>query len=54
MRTLIRTLALRFHGERATAVEYGPMIALIAMAIFGTVYRLGPDTAFDEVAASLG
>ena len=57
MKTVIRTLALRFHGERgATAVEYGLMIALIAMAIFGGVYLLGPnlDAVFDEVANSLG
>ena len=56
METVIRTLAQRFHAERgATAVEYGLMIALIAMAIFGTVYLLGPnlDAAFDEVANSL-
>ena len=39
----------------ATAVEYGLMIALIAMAIFGTVYLLGPnlDAVFDEAANSL-
>ena len=56
MQTLIRTLALTFHGERgATAVEYGLIIALIAMAIFGTVYLLGPnlDAVFDEAANSL-
>ena len=57
MKAVIRTLVLRFHGERgATAVEYGLMIALIAMAIFGGVYLLGPnlDAVFDEVANSLG
>ena len=53
---MIRTLALRFHGERgATAVEYGLIIALIAMANFGTVYLLGPnlDAVFDDAANSL-
>lgn len=41
------------HG--ATAVEYGLMVALIAMAIFGGVYLMGPalEAIFDEVAASL-
>ena len=41
------------HG--ATAVEYGLMLALIAMVIFGGVYLLGPalDAVFDTVAASL-
>ena len=44
---------MRFLGERgATGVEYGLMLALIAMAMFGTLYVLGPnlDAAFDEVA----
>jgi pilus assembly protein Flp/PilA len=57
MKTLIRSLALRLQGERgATAVEYGLMVALIAMAIFGGVYLLGPNlnAVFDEVAHSLG
>jgi pilus assembly protein Flp/PilA len=44
------------RGERgATAVEYGLMVALIALVIFGGVYLLGPnlDAVFDEVGASL-
>ena len=46
----------RVSGETgATAVEYGLMVALIAMVIFGGVYLLGPalDAVFDEAAASL-
>ena len=46
----------RVSGETgATAVEYGLMLALIAMVIFGGVYLLGPalDAVFDEAAASL-
>ena len=39
----------------ATAVEYGLMVALIAMVIFGGVYLLGPEleAIFDEAASSL-
>ena len=39
----------------ATAVEYALMVALIALAIFGGVYLLGPnlEVIFDEAAASL-
>ena len=56
MNHVTRALATAIRGDRgATAVEYGLMVALIAMAIFGTVYVLGPnlDAVFDEVAASL-
>jgi Flp pilus assembly pilin Flp len=51
-----RATARRFLGERgATAVEYGLMLALIAMAMFGTLYVLGPnlDLVFDDVADGL-
>jgi pilus assembly protein Flp/PilA len=56
MHHLTRALVSTTRPERgATAVEYGLMIALIAMAIFGGIYLLGPnlDAIFDEVAASL-
>jgi pilus assembly protein Flp/PilA len=56
MHHLTRALVSTTRQERgATAVEYGLMIALIAMAIFGGIYLLGPnlDALFDEVAASL-
>ena len=56
MKAVTRAVALRFLGQRgATGVEYGLIIALIAMAIFGTVYLLGPnlDAVFDEAANSL-
>ena len=56
MNHLRGVVVLTMRRERgATAVEYGLMIALIAMAIFGGVYLLGPnlDAVFDEVAASL-
>ena len=53
---LLHRLHSVIRGESgATAVEYGLMVALIAMAIFGGVYLLGPelDAIFDEAAASL-
>ena len=56
MRGVTRALAMRFLGERgATGVEYGLMIALIAMAMFGTLYVLGPnlDLMFDDVTDGL-
>ena len=56
MKAVTRAVAVRFLGERgATGVEYGLMVALIAMAIFGTVYVLGPnlDAAFDGLADGL-
>ncbi|MFQ6172847.1 Flp family type IVb pilin [Oryzobacter sp. R7] len=52
----LRRLRSVVTGETgATAVEYGLMVALIALAIFGGVYLLGPalDAIFDEAAASL-
>ncbi|MDF3046569.1 MAG: calcium-binding protein [Ornithinibacter sp.] len=52
MKLVTRAVLVRFLGERgATGVEYGLMIALIAMAMFGTLYVLGPnlDAAFDDV-----
>ena len=55
IRLLLR-LRARSSGESgATAVEYGLMVALIALAIFGTIYLLGPAllAIFDEAAASL-
>ena len=56
MNHALRKLASSAGRERgATAVEYGLMIALIAMVIFGGVYLLGPAllAVFDTVAASL-
>jgi pilus assembly protein Flp/PilA len=55
LRLIIRLHALRSGESGATAVEYGLMVALIALAIFGGVYLLGPelDAIFDEAAASL-
>ncbi len=38
---LARILMLRHSDEGATAVEYGLMVALIAVAIVGTVGALG-------------
>jgi pilus assembly protein Flp/PilA len=52
----LRRLRSVIAGETgATAVEYGLMVALIALAIFGGVYLLGPEllAIFDEAAASL-
>ena len=53
-KTLLKLQAIRSE-KGATAVEYGLMVALIALAIFGGVYLLGPelDAIFDEAAASL-
>ena len=56
MRAVTRSLGMRLLGERgATAVEYGLMVALIAMAMIGTLYLLGPrlSAVFDGVAGSL-
>ena len=53
----MRQLIGRFSRDEtgATAVEYGLMVALIAMAIFGGVYLLGPALlgVFTEVGSSL-
>ncbi len=42
--------------EGATAVEYGLMVALIAVAIMGTVYTLGGrlNTLFGQIVTRLG
>ena len=55
LRLFIRLRSVRSGESGATAVEYGLMVALIALAIFGGVYLLGPelDAIFDEAAASL-
>ena len=55
LRLILRLRSLRAGESGATAVEYGLMVALIALAIFGGVYLLGPelDAIFDEAAASL-
>ena len=55
LRLFIRLRSVRPGESGATAVEYGLMVALIALAIFGGVYLLGPelDAIFDEAAASL-
>ena len=55
LRLLARWHTRRANETGATAVEYGLMVALIAMVIFGGVYLLGPelDAIFDEAAASL-
>ena len=53
---LVQRLRNVVSGESgATAVEYGLMVALIAMAIFGGVYLLGPALlgVFTEVGSSL-
>ena len=55
LRLFIRLRSVRSGESGATAVEYGLMVALIALAIYGGVYLLGPelDAIFDEAAASL-
>jgi pilus assembly protein Flp/PilA len=55
MRLARRLRAAAANEEGATAVEYGLMVALIAMAIFGGVYLLGPALSdiFNTVANSL-
>lgn len=47
---------LRREEKGATAVEYGIMVALIAVAIIGAVTLLGGgiDALFDKVTAKLG
>ena len=51
----VRVHVVTSREKGATAVEYGLMVALIALVIFGGVYLLGPnlDLIFDEAAASL-
>ena len=47
MKAVTRAIAMRFLGERgASAVEYALLIALVAMAIVGTVYGLGARLTF--------
>ena len=47
MKAVTRAIAMRFLGERgASAVEYALLIALVAMAIVGTVYVLGARLTF--------
>ena len=56
MRTLIRTLALRFHGETSDSCRVRTDDRSHRHGHLRTVYLLGPnlDASFDEVAASLG
>ena len=53
-KVLVKLQALRSE-KGATAVEYGLMVALIAIVIIAAVATIGTnlDTTFDEVAASL-
>ena len=56
MKAATRALARRLLGERgATAVEYGLMVALLSLAMFGGGYLLGVnlDAVFDGFANSL-
>jgi Flp pilus assembly pilin Flp len=56
MKAVTRAIAMRFFGERgASAVEYGLLTALIAIAIAGTVYVLGINLSFvfDAVGSGL-
>ena len=55
LRSLQRLRTVVSGESGATAVEYGLMVALIAMAIFGGVYLLGPALlgVFTEVGSSL-
>ena len=47
MKAVTRAIATRFLGERgASAVEYALLVALVAMAIVGTVYVLGARLTF--------
>ena len=55
LRSILRLRTVVSGESGATAVEYGLMVALIAMAIFGGVYLLGPALlgVFTEVGSSL-
>ena len=56
MTKLASKLQTRLHGERgATAVEYGLMVALIAVVIIAAVTLLGNNlsTTFNNVAAQI-
>ena len=50
-----RLAELRDREEGATAVEYGLLVALIAVVIIGSVDLLGDDVkkAFDDIVAKL-
>jgi pilus assembly protein Flp/PilA len=54
-KALVKLQQLRSE-KGATAVEYGLMVALIAIVIIAAVALIGTnlDLTFDEVAASLG
>lgn len=57
MKTLVRNLrALRKRDEGASAVEYGLLVALIAVVIAGAVALLGTalDTEFDNAENCVG
>jgi pilus assembly protein Flp/PilA len=43
MRSLLATSRLRWDETGATAVEYGIMVALIAVVIIGAVFTLGQN-----------
>ena len=55
-RALARVAAIRENEEGATAVEYGLMVALIAVVIIAAVTLVGTnlDAIFDQIAAALG
>lgn len=56
MKAVTRAIAMRFLGERgASAVEYALLLALVGIAIVGTVYVLGARLtfAFEGAAASV-
>jgi pilus assembly protein Flp/PilA len=57
MKTYIGALlGCRSSDEGATAVEYGIMVALIAVVIIGAVWALGGELLgiFDEAATEVG
>ena len=57
MESCVDRLLRLFHGEEgATAMEYGLMVALIAVVIAGAVTTFGGvlGNSFSDVAASIG
>lgn len=57
MLSLYTNLSVRLRNEKgATAVEYGIMVALIAVVIIAAVTMLGGtlDTMFDQVKCQIG
>lgn len=53
---MVNAIVKKFNGERgATAVEYGLMVALIAIVIIAAVVLLGGNLSslFDKVATSV-